>query len=541
MRAWPFVLPAVVLLAAGCETGTEAEAVAPLYDAAPVERRDIQVTVEAAGVIEPETTVEVKSKASGEILTVHAETGDVVEAGTLLVEVDKREPRNRLAEVDANLEAARARRTIAQTQMERAETLYQSGTLTESDFEQSQLEFANSQAQVVSAEVALENARIAMDDTDVRAPITGTIIEKAVEPGMVISSPTQAVSDGTILMRMANLDAVQVRTLVDETDIGKIRPDMPTTVTVAAYPNQPFEGVVLKIEPLAIVEQNVTMFAVLIRLENRGGLLMPGMNADVEIEIADRQSVAAVPTAALRAEADFESTAAMLGMTEVEFRAMLGQETLELASPPRNVLSLAGREIELPEGVDAAAVEAAIEKRSNGGTLTAEERAMLRPIMQQMFADGGPPAGFGGGRGGQGGGFGGGGFGGAGGPNGGFGGPPGEGIAGGAFGGPPGEGFGGGRRASSPSVTNYQFGGEYWVIALRDDEPVPVTIQTGLTDLRYTEVVAGLEPGDSVLLLPSSSLFEQQAMLRDLISSRISTTPFQQQNSSNMRMMRMFR
>ncbi len=532
MRAWPIVVPAAILLASGCET--ETDAVAPLYDAAPVERRDIQVTVEAAGVIEPETTVEVKSKASGEILTVHAETGDVVDAGTLLVEVDKREPRNRLAEVEANLVAARARRTIAETQMERAETLYQSGTLTESDFEQSQLEFANSQAQVVGAEVALENARIAMDDTDVRAPITGTIIEKAVEPGMVISSPTQAVSDGTILMRMANLDSVQVRTLVDETDIGKIRPDMPATVTVAAYPNQPFEGVVLKIEPLAIVEQNVTMFAVLIRLENRGGLLMPGMNADVEIEIADRQSVAAVPTAALRAEADFESTAAMLGMTEVEFRAALGQEEPDVASPPRNVLSLAGREIELPQGVDAALVEAAIEKRTSGGTLTADERAMLRPIMQQMFADGGPPAGFGGG----GGGFGGG----AGGPGGGFGGPPGEGFGGGGFGGSPADGFGGARRrASSASVTNYQFGGEYWVIALRDGNPVPVTIETGLTDLRYTEVVAGLEPGDDVLLLPSSSLFEQQAMLRDLISSRFSSTPFQQQNSNSMRGMRMFR
>ena len=530
MRAWPIVVPAAILLASGCET--ETEAVAPLYDAAPVERLDIRVTVEAAGVIEPETTVEVKSKASGEILTVHAETGDVVDAGTLLVEVDKREPRNRLAEVEANLVAARARRTIAETQMERAETLFQSGTLTESDFEQSQLEFANSQAQVVSAEVALENARISMDDTDVRAPITGTVIEKAVEPGMVISSPTQAVSDGTILMKMANLDSVQVRTLVDETDIGKIRPDMATTVTVAAYPNQPFEGVVLKIEPLAIVEQNVTMFAVLIRLENRGGLLMPGMNADVEIEIADRQSVAAVPTAALRAEADFESTAAMLGMTDVEFRAALGQEEPDAASPPRNVLSLAGREIELPEGVDAAAVQAAIEKRTSGGALTADERAMLRPIMQQMFADGGPPAGFGGGRGAQDGGFGGGGLGG----------PPGGGFGGGGFGGAPGEGFdGGGRRASTPSVTSYQFGGEYWVIAVRDGAPVPVTVQTGLTDLRYTEIVAGLEPGDSVLLLPSSSLFEQQAMLRDLISSRFSSTPFQQQSGSSMRGTRMFR
>jgi HlyD family secretion protein len=201
----------------------EPESVAPLYDTAPVETRPIEVTVDAAGVIEPEIMVEVKSKASGEILAIHAETGDIVEAGFLLVEVDQRTPRNRLAEAEAALVAARARRGIARTQMERAETLFGTGTLTQADFEQSQLEFANAEADVIGKEVAIENARIAMDDTEVRAPITGTIIERRVEQGTVISSPTQDVSGGTVLLRMADLTAVQVRTLVDETDIGKIR------------------------------------------------------------------------------------------------------------------------------------------------------------------------------------------------------------------------------------------------------------------------------------------------------------------------------
>ena len=104
----------------------------------------------------------------------------------------------------------------------------------------------------------------------------------------MITSTTQAVSGGTMLMKMADLTTVQVRTRVDETDIGKIQPGMPTRVTVAAYPNQPFDGEVLKIEPQAIVEQNVTMFSVLIKIANRGGLLKPGMNADVQIQIANR-------------------------------------------------------------------------------------------------------------------------------------------------------------------------------------------------------------------------------------------------------------
>jgi HlyD family secretion protein len=506
MKRWGYI--GIAFAIAGCDIAEESAA--PIYDVGVVEERDIEINVEATGVVEPETTVEVKSKASGEILAVHAATGDVVEAGTLLVEVDKRTPRNRLAEVEAALIAAQARRTIAQTQMQRAATLFESGTLTQSEFEQTQLEFANAQAQVVSSEVAVENARIAMDDTDVRAPITGTIIAKSVEPGVVITSPTNDVSGGTVLMEMADLNAVQVRTLVDETDIGKILPGMPAKITVAAYPNQPFEGEVLKIEPLAIVEQNVTMFAVLIRLQNRDGLLRPGMNADVEIQIASRASVPSVPTAALRTNDDIPATAAMLGLDEAALRAMIFGE--EAASDPgqAQVLEIAGRRIELPEGVDAERVRTLIEKRRSGATLSDEERALLQPLVQQLFAGesrrngDAPPGGF---------------------PSGGF--PSGGFPAGGFPGGFPGA-DGASPPENRPSVTQYLFGGEYWVIALRDGRPEPVTVRTGLTDLAHTEVLSGLRNGDEVLLLPSSSLFEQQARLQEFISARFSSTPFQQ-------------
>ena len=87
---------------------------------------------------------------------------------------------------------------------------------------------------------------------------------------------TRNVSGGTTLLKMADLGLVQVRTLVDETDIGKIQPGQRATVTVDAYPNRPFEGTVLKIEPQATTEQNVTMFPVLVRIDNRAGLLRPG-------------------------------------------------------------------------------------------------------------------------------------------------------------------------------------------------------------------------------------------------------------------------
>lgn len=504
MRVSIGLLLALALTA--CEQ-EQAESLAPLYDSAPVEIRDIEVNVEAAGVIEPEITVEVKSKASGEILAMHAETGDVVEEGFLLVEVDKRTPRNRLAETEAGLVAARARRAIAETQMERSRTLFETGTLTEFDYEQSQLEFANSEAQVIGSEVALENARIAMDDTDVRAPITGTIILKNVEPGTVISSPTQDVSGGTILMLMADLTSVQVRTLVDETDIGKIRPGMTTRVTVAAYPNQPFEGAVLKIEPQAIVEQNVTMFAVLIRLENPGGLLKPGMNAEVDIEIANRSATSVVPTMALRADSDIPISALMLGLEEAELRAALGN----------GFDAGAGDTLVAAVELDMDQVRELVLKRRNGETLTAAEQAQVDAMMQMRAQNtGAMPTDFGGGMGDFSGGFGGG-FGGGGMTD---------------FGG----GMGGGGARNNNSTLDYQFGGEYWVVAMRDGEPVPMAVRTGVTDLRYSEIVDGLEPTDHVLLLPSSSLFEQQEVLQEFISARFgSSTPFSQQGGGTPR------
>jgi len=297
--------------------------VGPVYDVATAERRTIEVSVSSSGVVEPLATVEVKSKASGEVLDVRVEVGDLVEVGTLLVSIDPRTVSNDLAQREAELKAALSRREIAKSQMARAESLLAKGTFTQIDLEQAALDLANSEADVVSGQVNVENARIAVDDTDVRAPITGTVIQKPVEMGQVISSPTRDVAGGSPLMQMADLSKVQIRALIDETDIGKIRPGMSAMISVAAYPNQPFPGDVIKIEPQAVIEQNVTMFAVLVAIDNSSGLLMPGMNAEVDVSIARSEDVVSIPVSALRTNRDIVSTAGILGITEATLRERL--------------------------------------------------------------------------------------------------------------------------------------------------------------------------------------------------------------------------
>lgn len=317
------ILPAALgCLLAGC--GERAPGV-PAYETATVERRPLSVVVEAAGVIEPVSTVELKSKASGEILAIGAEIGDTVARGQLLVRIDPRTPRNRVAQAEAELNAARARRATAEAQLRRGDRLLAETWINHAEHEALALEVANTSAMVIAAEVALENARIALEDTEVRAPAAGTILSRLVERGQVISSPTQDVGGGTLLLTMADLGTVRARVRVDETDIGKLALGIPAAISVAAYPGRRFTGAIEKIEPRAVVEQNVTLFAVLISIGNEDGLLRPGMNVEARFDVAHRASTLTLPVMALRTMRDIDTTAGILGLGADELRDQLAE------------------------------------------------------------------------------------------------------------------------------------------------------------------------------------------------------------------------
>ena len=119
-------------------------------------------------------------------------------------------------------------------------------------------------------EVQLELRQIEYDDTIIKAPISGTILEKKVEEGQLITSrlSSLASTEGQTIVTMADLDTVYVVTEVDETDIGKVQIGQPVTITVEAYPDMPFQGEVLKIAPQGQVIQNVTTFEVTSELKN---------------------------------------------------------------------------------------------------------------------------------------------------------------------------------------------------------------------------------------------------------------------------------
>ena len=469
------VSAAAALLLAGL-AGCSKKQTTQSYEAVPVERRNLVVSASASGAIEPVLTVDVKSKASGEIIGMNVQTGDDVKEDQLLASIDPRIPRNNLAQSQANLQVAQAQLNNAKAQLARSDTLFKAQAITQTEYDGAKLDYANAYASVIRAQSDLENSRDRMNDTKLRAPLAGTIIAKNVELGTVISSPTTDVGGGTVLFRMANLDTVQIRALVDETDIGKVSPGLLTTITVDAYPNRPFEGNVLKVEPQATVQQNVTMFNVLVRIPNPNHLLKPGMNTEVEIHVGRRDNVLAVPNAALRTQRDVASAAQVLGLDPNDVQQQLAAARQQPQTPTnrdsaslgggtarrdttatgRNTMTTPdGRTIELPPGVTEAQIRSAFQKRMSGQELTPAEQSAMAAMRQMMQRAGG------------------------------------------------GGGAGGFRRnTGEPS--------SYIVFTLKNGKPTPVQIRTGLTDLDYIEVVSGLTEQDTVLVLPSASLLNAQ-------------------------------
>ena len=296
----------------------EAEAPAVYYKKQEVTAETLEVSIEASGIIEAISSIEIKSKASGEVLFLGAEVGDSVKKGSIIGQIDQRTPTNILNQSKSDLEAAKVRLENAKSQYERGTELHANGSISDKAFEDIQENFAQAKSTLVRTEVSYENAKIALDDTIVRSPISGTIISRPVEVGQVISSPTSAVGGGTLLMTMADLSKVRVRALVDEIDVGKVSIGQTVSIKVAAYRDKEFFGTVSKVEPLAKIEQNVTTFPVLIDIDNKENLLLLGMNTDVVIEILNKDVSMSAPSMSLRTRKDIYSAANILNIPKEE-------------------------------------------------------------------------------------------------------------------------------------------------------------------------------------------------------------------------------
>ena len=310
---------ALLAVAAACARKTQA----PTVQTALATRRDIIVDAQANGTMEPIAIVDVKSKASGVITKMTVETGTNVKPGDLIVQIDTRDVQNKYDQAKAMLDAANAKLQVAEADKKRNEEMFKARVITPQEFEKVAVDYENAKSGVVNAQANLDLAKQSLEDATVKAPSEGTVITKNVSEGTVIAGATSSVSGGTTIVQMADLSVVRIRAFFNESDIGNVHPGEPANVTVDAYPDRRFSGVVQKIEPQAVVQQNVTMFPVLVNLDNKERLLRPGMNGEVSVLIDEVDNVIAVPNDAIKNPREAVATGAMLGLSADSVTASL--------------------------------------------------------------------------------------------------------------------------------------------------------------------------------------------------------------------------
>lgn len=307
MKRRPWLIAALLMLTLVCtlfgikwtRVGTNAPNEQPRYKEYPLRQGTLTTVVSADGVVKPIYRVEIKSKASGRVEELPVEAGQLVSRGQLICRLDQTDVKADLDQAQADLEIAQAEIKQAQNTYERRRLLREKNLISQEECDQVELTLAQAKGKLVRAQTSLERARIRFDETRVPAPIEGVILQKYVETGQIIASGISNVGGGTKIADVADMRRVYVEAGIDEIDVGKIRVGQTARIVADAYSTSPLTGTIVRIAPEARVLQNVTLFDIVIEVENVDGLLKSGMNVNAEVTVARAENAMLIPVLAL--------------------------------------------------------------------------------------------------------------------------------------------------------------------------------------------------------------------------------------------------
>jgi len=315
-RALWYVLATLVVLAAAGAGGyfykkKAAETIA-ITGTEKASVRTITQVVSATGKIQPEVEVKIAPEVSGEVVQLRFREGASVKKGDLLLSIKPDNYEAQVEQQEANLLAAKATALQAQAQLQKAkddfsrtEDLFEKKLVADADFaaakttvEVAQANVENALAQIRRTEGSLNQARDQLAKTVIYAPIDGKVSSLSTEVGERVAGTGSY--GGAEVMRVADLDNMEVRVNINENDIVNVKVGDTARVSIDAFPTRKFEGVVKEIGSAArITGQNtqdeVTNFLVKIRILEKDVPLRPGMSANADVETQTVPNVVTVP------------------------------------------------------------------------------------------------------------------------------------------------------------------------------------------------------------------------------------------------------
>ncbi len=309
-KKWKWIIIALIVLvilgaavkhrskAAGQRTGLAAQ-----DHSYTVVRGDIVSKVEIIGEIQPQTVVAVKSKVSGTIVRFYANENDYVRAGQIIADIEPDyNQANTLFATKSRLQLAELAMNNARAELEKRRQLLAERHISQAEFDLATDQLTTAQIEYRQATEQYELIRD-LDTggrvTHVYATASGTVIERRLSEGEMVQSSNTAFGEGTVVMRIADLSKMIVKTRINEVDIAKFSLGQEARITVDALPYEEMSGKIIKIAPMAVMENNARVFPVEISLEKQNPRLKPGMTANVSIIGESRRDVLVIPIRAV--------------------------------------------------------------------------------------------------------------------------------------------------------------------------------------------------------------------------------------------------
>ncbi len=267
------------------------------YRTAAIDRGSITRVVSATGTLQPLVSANVGSTVSGPVQSVSVDFNSQVRAGQELARLDPTPFQQRIVQAQAQLAQAQAQAAVANSDYQRYQLLQQRGFASEQLMSQQRAARDTARAAVASASAQVASARTDLERSIIRSPIDGVVVDRQVNVGQPVASSLQAATLFTIAQDLSRL---QANITVDEADIGEVQEGQSVKFTVDAFPDREFEGRVSQVRQQGVAESGVVSYTVVVEADNPGRILLPGMTANAEIVLEQRENVLRLPNTALR-------------------------------------------------------------------------------------------------------------------------------------------------------------------------------------------------------------------------------------------------
>ena len=271
------------------------------YTYTSVQKGDIEASVSSTGTLEAINTVDVGTQISGTISKIYVDFNDKVKAGQLLAQMDMKMLNTALQSAKANLAVSQSKLNQVEDQYNRNRVLFDRNVISEQEFNNSKFNYEQAVSTREAARAALITAQVNIGYAKISSPINGIIIEKTVDEGQTVAA---SFSTPTMFIIAEDLSKMQILADVDESDIGFIKDSMHVRFTIQTYPDVAFFGRVSQIRLQPIEINNVVNYQVVIDVDNKNGLLIPGLTANIEFITNKAKNVWLINNSALRFRPD---------------------------------------------------------------------------------------------------------------------------------------------------------------------------------------------------------------------------------------------